>query len=134
MELIERFDGLFDDDIEQRLDAIRELAALLRKMVEQLSEAERRLIGVNREIEAAANVLESQANRPRAHLSLNDGDELVSLAELARELKISRTTLYHVRKDENFPQPVSLSRRRVAFRRSEVKQWLAEQQAVRHLQ
>jgi len=125
MKLIERFQGLLDD-IPQRLDSIRELQALLREMIGQLSETERQLNWMGREVEAAAKLLDRPASRPKNLLSLDDGDELISVADLARELKISRTTLHSMRKRENFPQPVSVSQRRVAFRRSDVRQWLAK--------
>lgn len=45
-------------------------------------------------------------------------------AEVCALLRISRPTLWRLRRDREFPAPTSLSRRSIGWRQSDVEQWL----------
>lgn len=51
--------------------------------------------------------------------------ELLTLTEVGIELDMSRTTLYKLRQEEDFPAPVKISARKHRWRRSDIKDWLA---------
>lgn len=48
-------------------------------------------------------------------LTENDLDEITTL---------SRTTRYRMRQEGLFPQPISISKRRVAYRANEIEDWI----------
>lgn len=50
--------------------------------------------------------------------------ELVSIADLIKELRISRSTIYKLKNRKDFPQSIAVSTRRTLFRRSEIWEWL----------
>lgn len=54
----------------------------------------------------------------------------LSRAEVARFLGCSRSSLVRWAADGEFPQPVKIGPRRVAFRRSEIEAWLADRPRV----
>jgi prophage regulatory protein len=47
-------------------------------------------------------------------------------AEVCALLRISRPTLWRLRRDREFPAPTALSRRSIGWRQSDVEQWLNE--------
>lgn len=54
---------------------------------------------------------------------------LISVEEICAELKIARQTLWLMRRSNNFIEPVSVTKRRVLFRRSDFLTWLATRHA-----
>lgn len=52
------------------------------------------------------------------------GVEFMSAAELVDWLGLSRSTIHRLKACGDFPQPIQISRRRVAYRVSEVREWL----------
>lgn len=56
---------------------------------------------------------------------------LMTVAEVARFTTYSRTQIFKLRAAGNFPLPVSLGEKRIAFVRSEIEQWLADRLAAR---
>lgn len=53
--------------------------------------------------------------------------ELMSVDQLIACLGISRSTIHRLKVTSTFPKPIKLSVRRVAYRTSEVRDWLAAQ-------
>jgi predicted DNA-binding transcriptional regulator AlpA len=97
-----------------------------RATLAQLVEVERQLASsiriMNKVYEAALSGANEAASDGKAKLSA--GNELISPDELARELNISRGTLWRMRSDGRLPQPVRVSLRKLAYRRSEIVAWL----------
>jgi prophage regulatory protein len=50
--------------------------------------------------------------------------QFLRASEVCALLRISRPTLWRLRRDREFPAPTSLSRRSIGWRQSEVEQWL----------
>lgn len=69
--------------------------------------------------------------RRRDRAALLPAAELVSVQELTDALGLSRTTLHRLRGTPKFPKPLQLSERRVAFRTSEIRAWLATRERAR---
>lgn len=55
--------------------------------------------------------------------------KLLSVNETAYRLLISRTLLWRLRQREDFPAPVRLGQRRIAFNADAIDAWLAAQSA-----
>ena len=53
-----------------------------------------------------------------------EGDRLIKLPEVLRLTGLSRSTLYRKLKEGDFPRPVQLGKRAVAWRESEVIAWI----------
>lgn len=51
-------------------------------------------------------------------------DELLRLPAVEQATGIKRSTIYKMMSDGDFPRPVSITRRAVGWRRSEVQAWL----------
>ena len=51
-------------------------------------------------------------------------DEIMLWPDVKRAVKLSRVTVYHLRRAGDFPQPVKLSPNRCGWRASELRQWL----------
>ncbi|MEZ8285590.1 helix-turn-helix transcriptional regulator [Vibrio splendidus] len=49
---------------------------------------------------------------------------LVRQAELANLLGVSKTTLWRLRQDKNFPAPVAIRSRLIGWRFSDIENWL----------
>lgn len=61
-------------------------------------------------------------------LRIDNRTELESVlteTDLLRQLGISRTTLWRLRKKGEFPEPISLSANRHGYLRSEIEHWIA---------
>ena len=56
--------------------------------------------------------------------ALQQPDHLLSMAELVFSLSVSKGTIYTLIRDEGFPKPIKISKRRSVWRESEVKAWL----------
>ena len=50
--------------------------------------------------------------------------QFLRVAEVCALLRISRPTLWRLRRDREFPLPTSLSRRSIGWRRTDVESWL----------
>lgn len=55
--------------------------------------------------------------------------KLLSVEEVLSHLHISRTLLWRLRQSGNFPSPIRLGQRRIAFDADAINAWLAEQAA-----
>lgn len=51
-------------------------------------------------------------------------DGLLPIHEVARLTSLSRSTIYELRSQKEFPEPVKLSARRVAWRPADIQGWL----------
>ena len=49
---------------------------------------------------------------------------LLTMAEVAARLRLSKSTLYRLLAEKRFPQPRRLSRARVVWAESEIEAWL----------
>ncbi|KQN09991.1 hypothetical protein ASE85_03405 [Sphingobium sp. Leaf26] len=61
-------------------------------------------------------------------------DRFISQKEVLAQTSLSRMTIYRMRQDGEFPAPVYLNknRTRVAWRESEVRQWMESRLSVTH--
>jgi prophage regulatory protein len=59
-------------------------------------------------------------------------DMFLSPQEVANYLRVSRITIYRLRKRGEFPAAIQLSTKRVAFRLSEIDAWAADRRQVRN--
>ncbi|MBV8634766.1 MAG: AlpA family transcriptional regulator [Burkholderiaceae bacterium] len=60
----------------------------------------------------------------RSYDSLPESVRLIRLKEVLRICGMSRTTLYNNIRDKQFPEPIQISARAVAWLQSEVLEWL----------
>lgn len=60
-------------------------------------------------------------------LTTNDPDELLTVHDVARLLKVSTWTLYQYRRNplKDFPAPIHLSAKTVRYRRGDILDWIA---------
>ena len=58
-------------------------------------------------------------------------EQYLSVREVRSRLGIAESTLYRLIARNEFPRPVKLGRRRVAWPESEVEQWCQERRATR---
>ncbi len=63
----------------------------------------------------------------RKQISLGPGREILTIARLATELGVSRTTIRNMIEEGRLPSPFKISARRFGFRRSEILRWIAEE-------
>lgn len=76
---------------------------------------------VNEVVETAReNLVDANANQRRVN------KELLTPLDVLRALRISRGTLRRMCKDGRLPQPLKVSERKLAFRRSDIEQWIRE--------
>jgi prophage regulatory protein len=113
-------------DLKAGIDLLELSMSATRATLAQLVEVERQLAGsiriISKIYESALVGADELANDGKAKLSA--GNELMSPHDVARELNISRVTLWRLRKEGRLPQPVRVSERKLAFRRSEIVEWL----------
>ncbi|WP_375285414.1 helix-turn-helix transcriptional regulator [Marinicauda pacifica] len=57
-------------------------------------------------------------------------DGLLPIHEVARLTSLSRSTIYELRSQKDFPEPVKLSPRRVAWRPADIQNWLENKAAT----
>lgn len=62
---------------------------------------------------------------------MDDEIKWLSLKQVCELTSLSRTAINNWRESGKFPAPIELGERRLAFRRSEVLQWMADQVARR---
>lgn len=99
----------FVRDMKRKLTVMeRQLTASLREECESAPERKARITAS----------MEKVANK------LRGGEELMSIQDLLVELGISRGTLRRMRQSGTLPEPVKVSERRLAFKRSEIAAWL----------
>lgn len=55
--------------------------------------------------------------------------EIMTVEEVMAVLKVSRTTLWRMRTQPNFPSEVRMSERKFGFRRSEIEEWIVKRSA-----
>jgi prophage regulatory protein len=69
--------------------------------------------------------MDRRASRPVSPTPADLQDlQLLRAADVCALLRISRPTLWRMRRDRQFPLPTSLSRRSIGWRRSNVESWL----------
>lgn len=61
----------------------------------------------------------------------DNSPRLVSMNQVCAMTSLSRTTINMHRASGNFPKPVPIGEKRIAFVRAEVEQWIAERIAER---
>lgn len=59
-------------------------------------------------------------------------DMLLKRTEVEKMLSLGRQSLYHLMKNNGFPQPVRLSSKRIAWVKDEVCEWIAAQPRGTH--
>ena len=59
-------------------------------------------------------------------------EELILRSDLKRLVPLSVTTIWRLERRGEFPRRISISTRRVAWRRSEVEAWLEQRAALAH--
>jgi prophage regulatory protein len=62
---------------------------------------------------------------------MNPEDRLLTLREVTEVTRLAKPTLYRMIKAGTFPRQIHLATQRVAWLRSEVLDWVAEQAAAR---
>ena len=107
------------------IETLSELAYYLRKSAAHAKRVESH---VNSTIEKLWDILR-QANVPLEAVEVKRHEprfraRLLTIAELQKELGISRGTLTKVRKSPGFPKPLRLSNRRLAYVSSEIRDWV----------
>lgn len=110
---------------ESAIQTITEVRTALAETAVQLSKLENRLSTLTNDLMVSAPLaptFESSKDR-----ELERPSELVSVADLVKELRISRSTLYNLKSQSDFPKPIRFLSRRTVFRRSEVLHWLENQ-------
>jgi predicted DNA-binding transcriptional regulator AlpA len=55
----------------------------------------------------------------------NEDDPILLPSEVVKEVRSSRSTIDRARRKGTFPQPILLGERRIGWRRSIIRQWLA---------
>jgi predicted DNA-binding transcriptional regulator AlpA len=114
------------DDLKKGIDLLEQSASIMRATLAQLNEVERQLTSSIRIMTKVYETVLGSAGEARSNgkAKLSGGNELMSPDEVARELNISRGTLWRMRTDGRLPQPVRVSLRKLAYRRSEIVAWL----------
>lgn len=51
-------------------------------------------------------------------------NQALSLVDVKQLTSLSKTTIYRLMKEETFPKPIKITSRRVAWRKSQIDQWL----------
>ena len=59
---------------------------------------------------------------------MSEADRLLFPHEVREIVRLSETTLWRLRRRGAFPAPVALGERRVAYRETEVREWLASRE------
>ncbi len=52
-------------------------------------------------------------------------DRLLLPQEVVQRVRLSKPTIYRLRRAGEFPAPIVVGRKRIAFRESEIEMWLA---------
>lgn len=123
---LRNLDRLLGGDLDQQLEALRELALLSREMADYLLEAERRLDWATREMETVG-MLAEPSRRSRVRPSLTSGlplEDPIPTVDLIAHLQVTRGVFAKMRKAQGFPRAVRMSGNRIGFRREEVVHWL----------
>ncbi len=63
-------------------------------------------------------------------MATNTLSKIIRLPEVCAALGISKPTVYRLIRAENFPRPIQLGKRSVAWRVAEVEQWLESRPAA----
>lgn len=72
---------------------------------------------------------------PNASAGIKPGEKFLSLGEVLEKTSFrSKTSIYDMERDGDFPSRISLFGRRVAWLESEVEQWMASRVALRKTQ
>jgi prophage regulatory protein len=58
------------------------------------------------------------------------GDKLLLPSEVRSRVRLSEPTIYRLRRKGKFPSPIVLGERRIAYRASDVENWLADREAA----
>ena len=117
-----------------KLDALRELRFITRDVIEQLVATERLLGWTMDELLTQTRSLEAppsgcDAAKDRAFQSTDEQAKFVTLCDLTEELRVSRTTIWKLRRSAEFPSPIRVSRQRLVWRRSDIDEWVASRQS-----
>lgn len=117
-----------------RLDALRELKFITRDVIEQLIATEKLLGWTMDELQTQAGTLEtprgnSEPAKVQASQKGDDKGKFVTLCDLTDELRVSRTTIWKLRRSAEFPLPIRVSRQRLVWRRSDIDEWVASRQS-----
>lgn len=72
---------------------------------------------------------ERQSRYQQAAESFADALQFLRLSDVCHLLRISKPTLWRLRRTDVFPEPIELTDRVIAWRRSEIEAWLAERGA-----
>jgi len=114
-------------DIEDHLKVINGLLDLVHETSNKINEFERLLSGSLREAVAAYKLATKHRNRPEPRAIQLDGTrEILSIAELALELGVTRQTIYNMRAQGRLPPPFHITKRKLGYRRSEIQKWIKD--------
>jgi predicted DNA-binding transcriptional regulator AlpA len=83
-----------------------------------------------RPIVRVAPVLETPQRRKTLDETI-DARQLLTVTDVCKLLRISKPTLWRIRRAGNFPDPTTVTERIFGWRRSEVDAWLASRQTLR---
>ena len=67
-------------------------------------------------------------NQSNRHTSTPPADRLIYWPEVANIVPLSRVSVWKLRRSGDFPRPVRLTTNRIAWRSSEVQDWVASRQ------
>ena len=120
--------------VDRELRQLRYIAERARKMMTELVEFERQLGSSIKELELEEGQVNSKDNQVRESkvgtlpirqaIGLVPVNQLMTQLQVAQALSVSRTTLWKMRKDGRLPPQIRVSDRRVAFRRTDVEEWI----------
>jgi prophage regulatory protein len=87
----------------------------------------------NLTLRAGANLMSASA-RPRVPKSRPTGDPdlpLLRISDVCQWLQISKPTLWRLRRDADFPEPIEISERAIGWPREEIQSWLDSRRRCR---
>jgi predicted DNA-binding transcriptional regulator AlpA len=78
-------------------------------------------------------ILEKRASqRPRTFDEALDAMQLLTVTDVCKLLRISKPTLWRLRRSGSFPDPTTVTERIFGWRRLEIDNWLASRNRTRH--
>ena len=113
------------------LTEVEKLLPLIRNLRESLAQAEQELNCRQHELRAAATIatLSKEVDATGSAGGRATRAETMSLGEVAALLRVSRQTVYVMRRDGRLPAPIGISCRKSLYLRSDVEAWLTDKHA-----
>lgn len=123
------FRGHSVEQISVELEELQTQLTRLRNLIELSKKQEVELTCAIREAQTALKLatLKDHYRTPKLQVRIGSGKELLSRADLMRELGVCSTTLKAMCDDGRLPAPVRISRRSTGFRRSDIRRWISDE-------